>query len=151
MDNARRCANCYGRNGKRSSSTGLAWTTGEMGAKGKSRVKQSTGENRATLGAGLVSVSGVLVLGVLTLDYRINVNSSNRKRVNPGNSDAGFQTSVHHEIGKGISKRRKHRSKFVSDRAIVIARLESECKYVCGVSMVRNTRRRTGKRELLYV
>ena len=27
------------------------------------RIKQSTGENRATLGAGLVSVSGVLVLG----------------------------------------------------------------------------------------
>ena len=75
-----------------------------MGTKGKRRVKQSTVENRATLGAGLVSVSGVLVLGVLTLDYRINVNSSNRKRVNPGKSDAGFQTSVHHEIGKWISK-----------------------------------------------
>ena len=37
------------------------------GFKGKSRVKQSTGENRATLGAGLVSVSGVLVLGVSDL------------------------------------------------------------------------------------
>ena len=62
----------------------------ERRAKGK---KQSTGENRATLGAGLVSVSGVLVLGVLTLDYRINVNSSNRKRVNSRKSDAGFQSS----------------------------------------------------------
>ena len=51
--------------------------------------KQSTGENRATLGAGLVSVSGVLVLGVLTLDYRINVNSSNRKRVNSRKSVLG--------------------------------------------------------------
>ena len=72
-----------------------------MGAKGKSRVKQSTGENRATLGAGLVSVSGVLVLGVLTLDYRINVNSSNRKRVNSRKSGAGFQSSVHHDSEKG--------------------------------------------------
>ena len=34
--------------------------------------------NRATLGAGLVLPSGVLVLGVLTMVYRINVNSSNR-------------------------------------------------------------------------
>ena len=99
---------CYGRNGKRSSSTGLAWTTGEVSAEVKSRVEQSTGENRATLGAGLVSLSGVLVLGVLTVDYRINVNSLNRKKVNPGKSGAGFQSSVHHEIGKGRSKRRKH-------------------------------------------
>ena len=92
---------CYGRNGKRSSSTGLAWTTGEVSARVESRVKQSTGKNRATLGAGLVSVSGVLVLGVLTLDYRSNVNSSNRKRVNSRNSDAGFQSSVHHDSEKG--------------------------------------------------
>ena len=35
-------------------------------------------ENRATLGAGLVSLSGVLVLGVLTLDCRITVKSLNR-------------------------------------------------------------------------
>ena len=70
--------------------------------------KQSTGENLATLGAGLVSVSGVLVLGVPTLDYRINVNSSNRKRVNSGKSGAGFQGSVHHDSEKGYSKRRKH-------------------------------------------
>ena len=79
------------------------------GAKEGKGKEQSTGENRATLGAGLVSVSGVLVLGVLTLDYRINVNSSNRRRVNPGISGAGFQRSVHHEVGKGISKRRKHK------------------------------------------
>ena len=103
------CVGCYGRNGKSSSSTGLAWTTGEVSAKGESRVKQSTGENRATLGAGLVSLSGVLVLGVLTVDYRVIVIPPNRKRVNPGNLGAGFQSSVHHEIGKGISKRRKHK------------------------------------------
>ena len=36
-------------------------------------------------------------------------------------------------------------------RAIVIARGESEYKYVCGVSGIRNTRERTGKEELLYV
>ena len=71
------------------------------GYKVKSRVKQSTGENLATLGAGLVSVSGVLVLGVLTLDYRINVNSSNRKRVNSRKSGAWFQSSVHHDSEKG--------------------------------------------------
>ena len=35
--------------------------------------------------------------------------------------------------------------------AIVIARGESEYKYVCGVSGVHNTRRRTGKEEILYV
>ena len=44
------------------------------------------------LRSGLVSVSGVLVLGVLTLDFRITVVPVNRKRVNPGKSDAGFQT-----------------------------------------------------------
>ena len=39
---------------------------------------------------GLVSVSGVLVLGVLTLVYRIKVKSVNRKGINPGNSDAEY-------------------------------------------------------------
>ena len=78
---------------------GLDYRRGEC--KGKSREEQSTGENRATLGAGLVSLSGVLVLGVLTVDYRIIVIPPNRKRVNPGNSGAGFQRFVHHEIGKG--------------------------------------------------
>ena len=63
-------------------------------------------ENRATLGAGLVSVSGVMVLGFPTLDYRITATKSNRKRVNPGNSDARYEVRLHHEIGKGISKRR---------------------------------------------
>ena len=107
--------------------------------------------DRATLGAGLVSVSGVLVLGVLTLDYRIIVNSPNRKRVNPGKSGAGFQSSVHHEVGNGRSKRRKRNPVYGEYRAIVIARGESEYKYVCGVSGVRNTRRRTGKGKVLYV
>ena len=50
---------------------GLDYQRGEYN--GKSRVEQSTGKNRATLGAGLVSPSGVLVLGVLTVVYRINV------------------------------------------------------------------------------
>ena len=45
----------------------------ERWVQGKSRVKQSTGEIRATLGAGLVSVAGVLLLGVLTQVYRITV------------------------------------------------------------------------------
>ena len=54
--------------------------------------------------SGLVSVSGVLVLGVLTLDYRLKVNSVNRKRVNSGKSDAGFQASEHHDSEKGIRK-----------------------------------------------
>ena len=40
---------------------------------------------------GLVSLSGVLVLVVLTVDQRITVKKLNRKRVNPGKSDAGFQ------------------------------------------------------------
>ena len=66
---------CYGRNGKRSSSTGRAfWTTGEVVSEWKSR------ENRAQVGSGylrpgLVSVSDVLVLGVLTLDYSVPVKS----------------------------------------------------------------------------
>ena len=59
---------------------------------------------------GLVSVSGVLVLGVLTLDYRIPNSSRKRKRVNPGNSDAEYGVLLHHEIGNGNSKRRKHKS-----------------------------------------
>ena len=107
--------------------------------------------NRATLGAGLVSVSGVLVLGVLTLVCRINVNSPNRKRVNPGNSGAGFQRFVHHEVGKGRSKRRKHKPVYECYRAIVIARGESECTYVCRMLGVHNTRRKRENGEVLYV
>ena len=36
-------AGCYGRNGKRSSCPGLAWTTGEKGTKGKSRAQGRIG------------------------------------------------------------------------------------------------------------
>ena len=107
--------------------------------------------NRATLGAGLVLPSGVLVLGVLAVDYRINVNSPNRKRVNPGNSGAGFQSSVHHEVGKWRSKRRKHKPVYIGYRAIVIARGESECKYVCRMLGVHNTRSKRENGEVLYV
>ena len=57
---------------------------------------------------GLVSVSVVLVLGVLTLDYGVPVKSKKRKRVSPGNSDAGYGVLLHHDFGKGISERRKH-------------------------------------------
>ena len=103
------------------------------------------------LRSGLVSVSGVLVLGVLTLDYRITRISVNRKRVNPGNSGAGFQSSVHHEIGKGRSKRRKHKPVYEEYRAIVIARGESECTYVCRMLGVHNTRRKRENGEVLYV
>ena len=72
--------------------------------KGKSRVEQSTGENRSTLGAGLVSLSVVLVLGVLTVDYRIIVIPPNRKRVNPGNSGAWFQILCTMKSEKGDRK-----------------------------------------------
>ena len=76
---------CYVRNGKRSSCTGRAfWTTGEKGSERKSRAQVGSGY----LKSDLVSVSGVLVLGVLTLVYRIPELSEKRKRVNLGNSDA---------------------------------------------------------------
>ena len=107
--------------------------------------------NRATLGAGLVLPSGVLVLGVLTVDYRISVNSPNRKRVNPGNSGAGFQRFVHHEVGKGRSKRRKHKPVYECYRAIVIARGERESTYVYRMLGVHNTRRKGEEGEVLYV
>ena len=68
----------------------------------KSRAQVGSGYLRP----GLVSVSGVLVLGVLTLDSRIPNLSRKRKRVNPGNSDAEYEVLLHHEIGKGNSKRR---------------------------------------------
>ena len=68
----------------------------------KGKAEQSKAQvGSGYLRPGLVSLSGVLVLGVLTLDYRINVNSSNRKRVNSRKSDAGFQGSVHHDSEKG--------------------------------------------------
>ena len=53
------------------------------------------------LRSGLVSVSGVLVLGVLTLVYRIPELSEKRKRVIPGNSDAVYGVLLHHEFEKG--------------------------------------------------
>ena len=83
--------------------------------------------------------------------YRINVTKLNRKRVSSRKSGAGFQRFVHHESEKGQSKRRNTKVVYEKYRAIVVARGESECKYVCGVSGVRNTRERTGKEELLYV
>ena len=117
----------------------------------KERKSRAQGES-GYLRSGLVSVSGVLVLGVLTLDYRIKVNSVNRKRANPGKSDAGFQTSVHHDSEKGDSKRRNAsvRREVLGNR-FSQSEMESGYRYVYGVSGVRNTRRRTGKRELLYV
>ena len=60
------------------------------GARREKQSRVSTG-GIGYLRPGLISLSGVLVLGVLTLDYRINVNSSNRKRVNSRKSGAGFQ------------------------------------------------------------
>ena len=59
---------------------------------------------------GLVSLSGALVLGVLTLVYRIPELSRKLKEVNPGDPDAEYGVLLHHEIGKGNSKRRKHGS-----------------------------------------
>ena len=77
----------------------------------KGKAEQSKAQvGSGYLRPGLVSVSGVLVLGVLTLDSRISNLSRKRKRVNPGNSDAEYGVSLHHEIGKGNSKRRKHKS-----------------------------------------
>ena len=72
----------------------------------KSRAHGGSGYLRS----GLVSVSDVLVLVVLTLDYRIPELSRKQKRVNPGYSDAEYGVLLHHEIGKGNSKRRKHKS-----------------------------------------
>ena len=104
------------------------------------------------LRSGLVSVSGVLVLWVLTLDYRITVIRLNRKRVNPGKSDARYEVRLHYEIGNGISKRRNasvHEE--VRGNRFSQSERESGCMYVCGMSGVQNARRRTGKKELLYV
>ena len=102
--------------------------------------------------SGLVSVSGVLVLGVLILVYRIPNLSEKRKEVNPGILDARYEVRLHHEIGKGISKRRNtsvHEE--LRGNRFSQSERESGCTYVCGMSGVQDTRRRTGKRELLYV
>ena len=53
---------------------------------------------------GLVSLSGVLVLGVLTLVYRIPELSMKLKEVNPGNSDAEYGVRLHLEFGNGNRK-----------------------------------------------
>ena len=77
----------------------------------KGKAEQSKAQvGSGYLRPGLVSVSGVMVLGVLTLDYRIPNLSRKRKRVNPGNSDAEYGVSLHHELGMRKSKRRKHQS-----------------------------------------
>ena len=100
------CYHVLREEGSRYSSTGRAfWTIGEMGSERKSRAQVGSGYLRP----GLVSVSVVLVLGVLTLDYRIKVKSVNRKRVNPKYSDAGYGVLLHHEFGKGKAKIRKHK------------------------------------------
>ena len=49
---------------------------------------------------GLVSVSDALVLGVLTLAYRIPDLSRKLTEVNPVNSDAEYGVLLHHEIGR---------------------------------------------------
>ena len=68
----------------------------------KGKAEQSRSQvGSGYLRPGLVSVSGVLVLGVLTLDCRILNLSVNRKRVNPGNSDAVYGVLLHHEFEKG--------------------------------------------------
>ena len=72
-----------------------------------SKRENNTQEKSCYLRPGLVSVSDALVLGVMTLVYRIPVNSEKLKRVNLRNSDAGYGVLLHHEFGKGISKRRK--------------------------------------------
>ena len=70
---------------------------------------------------GLVSASGVLVLGVLILVYRNPNLSRKRKRVNPGNADAEYGVRWHHEFGKGNSKRTTTREVYDRYGAIVIA------------------------------
>ena len=137
---------CYGMNGSRSSSTGRAfWTIGEKGSEWKSRAQVGSGYLRL----GLVSVSVVLVLGVLTLDYSIPVQAKKQKRVNAGNSDAGYGVQLHHEFEKVKSKRRKHNcTRSVRGNRNSRRERESGCTYVCGMSGVQNTLRRMGKRGL---
>ena len=72
--------------------------------------ENNTQEGSCYLRPGLVSVSDFLVLGVLTLVYRIPELSRKLKEVNPGYSDAEYGDWLHHEIGNVNSKRRKHKS-----------------------------------------
>ena len=59
--------------------------------------RESNAQNGSSyLRPGLVSVSDALVPGVLTLVYRILVNSVKLKRVNPRNSDAWYGVLWHH-------------------------------------------------------
>ena len=68
----------------------------------KGKAEQSKAQvGSGYLRPGLVSLSGVLVLGVLTLVYRINVKYVNRKEANSRKSDAGFQVLLHHDSEKG--------------------------------------------------
>ena len=102
------------------------------------------------LRSGLVSVSAALVLGVLTLVYRIPELSRKLKEVNSGNSEAEYGVQLHHEFGKGKSKRRNTRSvSAVRGNRDSRSEMESGCTYVCGVSGVQDTRIRTEKGELL--
>ena len=45
-----------------------------------------------------------MVLGVLTLDYRIPDLSEKRKEVSPGILDARFEVRLHHKIEKVYTK-----------------------------------------------
>ena len=57
----------------------------------KGKAEQSKAQvGSGYLRPGLVSLSGVLVLGVLTLVYRIPELSRKLKEVNPKNSDAEY-------------------------------------------------------------
>ena len=77
----------------------------------KGKAEQSKAQvGSGYLRPGLVSLSGVLVLGVLTLVSRIPELSRKLKRVNPGNSDAEYGVWLHHEFGNGKWKRRNTRS-----------------------------------------
>ena len=128
---------CYGRNGKRYSSTGRAfWAIGEAREYGKAEHMW----DRATLGRAwfLSPLSWFLC--------RIPELSRKQQRVNPGNSDAWYGVLLHHEFGKGKSKRRNTGVK-LAVRGNRNSRREGEsgCMYVCGMLGVQNTRRRTGK------
>ena len=76
--------------------------------------------------SGLVSVSGVMVLGVLTLDYRVKVKSVNRKRANPRKSDAGFQVLLHHDSEKGVIEKTQTQECQEWYGAIVLARVKEK-------------------------
>ena len=123
---------------------------------GPSGQSERVRKNRAQVGSGylrpgLVSVSDALVLGVLTLDYRIPNLSRKRNRVIPGNSDAEYGVRLHHEFGKWKSKRRNTR---VYDRygAIVVAGVKVKAgARVCVVCRGTKRTKKNGKKELLYV